>query len=430
VEEEEGPLAKDTAEATSRLSLTPSDALPSLEVDGASIYLVNSVAGVQAAVAAVLGSDGGRGGVALDLEGVDLGRTGRIATLQMCCAGGSQSSSERGGGVKATVFVVDIAALGEAAFSADETGLRSLLEGSVPKLFWDVRADAAALFGQYGVRINPDSVIDVQLLATAKAITSSATQGKYVFSLPSLGGTFDSPSSVLTFAEKQRMKSLREQARKLYVPQCGGTWNAWLARPLSPVLLEYAADARFLGRLRASLSQFEEQYSVPLKAAVQRRIALAQGPTYTNDDHGSAVESTFLVGIIDGAPVALKQRLVDARAEMERLSRLPLQQRIKQRGLQSAARREALSLLSGRHTDTGVSNSALWSTCSFVAGHDRWFDEWKTFMSAAASSALLTANQRRTMASRLASGSRPEDDTSAYPDTTYDDWGDASDDDD
>jgi hypothetical protein len=106
----EGPLAKDAlAEATSRLSLAASDALPpSLEVDGASIYLVDSVAGVQAAVAAVLGSDGGRGGVALDLEGVDLGRTGRIATLQICCAGGSQSASERGGGAKATVFVIDI----------------------------------------------------------------------------------------------------------------------------------------------------------------------------------------------------------------------------------------------------------------------------------------------------------------------------------
>jgi hypothetical protein len=320
------------------------------------------------------------------------------------------------------------AALGEAAFS-DATGLRSLLEGAATKLFWDVRADTAALFAQFGVRIDPGSVIDVQLLATAEAIITSAatTTGKYVFSLPSLGGTFDSPSSVLTFAEKQRMKRLREQARKLYVPQCGGAWEAWLARPLSPVLLEYAADARFLGRLRASLSQFEEQYSSALKAAVQRRIALAQGPSYSNDDHGSAVESEFWDGIMNAAPATLKQRLVEARVEMECLTLLPLQQRIKQRGLQSAAMRETLSLLSGRHSDADVSNFELWRACSHVAEHDRWFDaaEWKAFMSAAASSALLTAKQRGTMARWLASGGvpRPEDDD------TYEDWGPDSDDD-
>jgi hypothetical protein len=295
--------------AASRLSLAASDATSSLEVDGVLICCVDSVAGVKAAVASALESSGGGGGggVALDLEGVDLGRTGRVATLQMCGTSGSQPS-ERSLSLTATttvVFVIDIATLGDTAFAA-ETGLRSLLEGDAVKLFWDVRADAAALFHHFGVRVNPESVIDVQLLATVETVT----KGKPMVSLPSLGGKFDAPGSVLTFAEKSRMKRLRNEARKLYLPQCGGSFAAWLGRPLSPVLLEYAADVRFFGRLRASLSQLEEQYSQPLKAAVQKRIAEAQAPTYSNDDHLSMVDPDFWSGIVESAPeAALKLRL-------------------------------------------------------------------------------------------------------------------------
>lgn len=399
-------------EATSSLSLAASDAAPTLEVNGVSICFVDSVAGVQAAVASVCGAAGSGSGVsvvALDLEGVDLGPAGRISTLQMCVADASHPErgvrlSERQSNTT-TVFEVDIASLGAAAFAA-EAGLRSLLESDVTKLLWDVRSDAAALFHQYGVRLNPDSTIDLQLLAVIK--------GENMVGLPSLGSVFDAPDSVLSFTEKKQMKALRDEARKLYLPQCGGSFDAWLARPLSPVLQEYAADVRFFGRLRASLSKVEEQYSLSVKAAVQKRIAEAQAPAYTNEDHGSAVDMDFWSGVIDAAPELLKPRLQSARLNAERDMRLPLDQRIKKRGMVKSAMLEALGLLSGRRSDSSVSNFSLWAACSHVAAHDRWFDttEWKEFMSAAASCALLSAKQRGTMARWLAHGGIPHHDDS------------------
>jgi hypothetical protein len=318
----------------------------------------------------------------------------------------------------AKVFEIDVASLGDAAFAA-ETGLRSLLEGDTTKLFWDVRADSAALFHQFGMRVDPESVIDLQLLATIQAIT----RGETMTNLPSLGGMFDAASSVLTFSEKLHMEHVREQAQKRCLPRFGGSFEAWMARPLSPVLLEYAADVRFFGRLHASLTQFEKQYSLPLKAAVQNRIAEAQSTTYSNEDHGSVVSADFWNGIIDSAPDSLKQRLTSARAATERLKQLPLNQRIKQRGMVKSTMREALDLLSGRRSDAAVSNASLWDACHHVAAHDRWFDntEWKAFMSAAASSALLTPKQRSTTMRWLAAGGIPhpdsDDDYGGYSDS-------------
>jgi hypothetical protein len=405
-----------SAEA-SRLSLESHATPPTLKVNGVSICFVDSVAGVKAAVASALALGGGE--VALDLEGVALGRLGRMSTLQLCAANGSLSSARgsslskrRQSAAEATVFVIDVATLGDAAFSA-ETGLRSLLEGDATKLFWDVRADAAALFHQFDVRINPETVIDVQLLATVEAINE-----KRMLNLPSLGGTFNAAVSVLAFSEKQQMQRVREDARKLYAPECGGSYDAWLARPLSPLLLEYAADVRFFGRLRASLSHFEAPYSYPLKAYTWTRIAEAQAPTYSNGDHGSAVNWDFVSGVVDSAPDMLKPRLILAKAETERLMNLPLHERIAQRGMSSSTMRVALGLLSGRRTDAGVSSSSLWLTCMHVAAHNESYGkaEWTEFMRIAKSSTLLTKTQRSDMECWLAYGGIPDD----YDD--YDDY--------
>ena len=274
------------------------------------------------------------------------------------------------------------------------------------------------MYHQFGVRIDPASVVDLQLVAAAEAIA----RGERMIALPSLGGAFHSSLSAVSFPEKMRMKDLRDEARKLYLPRLGGSFEIWLARPLSPTLLEYAADVRFFGRLRAELARAEDRYSAPVQAAVRRRIAEAQSASFSNEGRMSAVDGGFWSDVIDSAPSELKPRLAAARAEVVALESLPLHDRIKQRGchgMVKEAMREALALLSsaagGGSAATGggdiISNYSLWRACSFVAEHDRWFfddsAEWKEFMSAAASSARLTAKQRGIMARMLAS-SRPE----------------------
>ena len=72
--------------------------------------------------------------VAVDIEGANLGARGQMATVQLCVEGSND------------VFICDIVALGEKAFSTKRASLRVLLESAdIMKLFWDCRTDAKAL---------------------------------------------------------------------------------------------------------------------------------------------------------------------------------------------------------------------------------------------------------------------------------------------
>lgn len=72
--------------------------------------------------------------VAVDIEGANLGATGKIATVQLCVQGSND------------VFICDIVSLGTMAFATSRPSLRGLLESDdVLKIFWDCRTDSAAL---------------------------------------------------------------------------------------------------------------------------------------------------------------------------------------------------------------------------------------------------------------------------------------------
>jgi exonuclease 3'-5' domain-containing protein 1 len=90
--------------------------------------------------------------ISVDLEGVELCRSGEICILQVAVP-------------NHRVFLFDICALRADAFEAG--GLRGILSGPTPlKLMFDCRADADALFHQYRVQL--DGVYDVQV-AVVKA---------------------------------------------------------------------------------------------------------------------------------------------------------------------------------------------------------------------------------------------------------------------
>ncbi|MCJ1230512.1 hypothetical protein MMC12_007186 [Toensbergia leucococca] len=93
----------------------------------------------------------------LDMEGKELGRDGSVSIMELLVIPSYQ------------VYLIDIHTLGTTAFSTpDSTGrsLKSILESeSVTKVFFDIRADSAALFNHYQVAIR--GVHDLQLMELA-----------------------------------------------------------------------------------------------------------------------------------------------------------------------------------------------------------------------------------------------------------------------
>lgn len=151
--------------------------------------------------------------LAVDIEGVNLGRNGSICIIQVACADGS-------------VFLFDVVALGAPIFGM---GLIELLEGeSVAKMFYDCRSDADALYHLYGIRMQ--HVLDMQVLC-AKA-TSPRTH---------LQGMAKALGHVLPYAEKQRVQGIKQAGLRMFAPEHGGNLEIWTLRPLPSVLQTYCA---------------------------------------------------------------------------------------------------------------------------------------------------------------------------------------------
>lgn len=234
---------------------------------------IDTVAGVDAAVAALRGAEA----IAVDLEGIDLGQAGRIATLQLC------------GEDRDRVYIIDVATLGADAFTP---GLRELLEApeSPFKLFFDCRCDTASLSYQYGVSVPPAKIVDLQLLDVAAA----SAQMRALRQLGGLGWLFDRTRHAgLAPAERERMAQVKDAARRTFAPELGGSYEAWLVRPLSPVLLEYATDVRFFHALWRSLAAAAQGQLPAVRAALEestvRRCAEALEPGFDSGDRAARV---------------------------------------------------------------------------------------------------------------------------------------------
>ncbi|KAF8986380.1 hypothetical protein BDQ17DRAFT_1376178, partial [Cyathus striatus] len=95
--------------------------------------------------------------IAVDLEGINLSREGRISIMQITAEGSS------------TVWLIDITTLDATAFNhvdANGRSLKGVLESlDIMKAFYDVRSDSDALYNLYGVFMR--NVYDIQLLEVA-----------------------------------------------------------------------------------------------------------------------------------------------------------------------------------------------------------------------------------------------------------------------
>ncbi|GKZ40080.1 hypothetical protein AbraIFM66950_002203, partial [Aspergillus brasiliensis] len=170
--------------------------------NGTSVFFVDSLEGIRNLIAALSQSPAVPPSIYIDLEGVNLGREGQISILQIYICPRDE------------VFLVDIHTLGAKAFdhaAHDGTTLRSMLELlSIPKVFFDVRNDSAALFHQYHVELA--GVHDLQVMELGTRTHS----GKFLTGL----GKCISRDVPMTAAEKARFLATKELGKALFSGRC------------------------------------------------------------------------------------------------------------------------------------------------------------------------------------------------------------------
>ena len=159
--------------------------------------------------------------VAVDFEGVALGRSGRLCLAQVASANGP-------------TLLVDVCAMGAAAFRRGRLG--ELLEDArVLKLVFDCRSDSAALHHQFGVKMR--GVYDVQV---AYCLKRDEEEGARVSTLQGLARALGECPG-LDDASRAALEAVKEAGKALFAPERGGGYEVWERRPMPRELLEYAA---------------------------------------------------------------------------------------------------------------------------------------------------------------------------------------------
>ncbi|KXZ44672.1 hypothetical protein GPECTOR_64g92 [Gonium pectorale] len=252
------------------------------------------------------GGGPGLGPLAVDCEGVDLGRPGgRLCLLQLSArVGGGRS------GRGLSIWLVDVEALGPRAFSTraardGATSLQSLLEDpAVTKYLYDARSDAAALVSQFGLRLR--GVWDLQLAdvaarqaeegrragswvqglvaALSRALAADAWGGAAAGSAPPRGRMKEDLAAAVSTAKRYHDS---------------GKTQIWAARPLTPELCEYAAtDVRYLHALADALAPRLSRELAEQVSTESHRRTLSQGP---NNRDARAAAPAFVTRPADGA---------------------------------------------------------------------------------------------------------------------------------
>ena len=160
----------------------------------------------------------------LDLEGINLSRNGSISIMQIFVQPTNQ------------VYLLDILLLGEKAFNTlgqSGTDLRAILQSeSVPKVFFDIRNDADALYAHFGVSL--EGVVDVQLMEVA------ARQFSKRF-LNGLAKCIEKDAQLQGEALKQ-WQDTKEKGLSLFLSDRGGSYEVFNKRPLPEDIVAYCAQ--------------------------------------------------------------------------------------------------------------------------------------------------------------------------------------------
>ncbi|KAI6380623.1 hypothetical protein MCOR25_001560 [Pyricularia grisea] len=205
----------------------------------------------------------------LNAESPDLSRNGEISVLTILVE------------PKRHVYIIDVQKLGHEAFTTMGSGisLKQILESThIPKAFFDVRPDADALFGLYGIRLQ--EVEDVQLL-------ENACHGRKtrVF-LRSLSSCIKADAPV---EESQRTAWLetKSECMSLFMGEGGRQFEHFTKRPLPQECKDYSVNqvkwlpllrSVYIRTLRKNRSGTRWCWRTTVEA--KKRVEAAQSPWY------------------------------------------------------------------------------------------------------------------------------------------------------
>ncbi|KAJ4161698.1 uncharacterized protein LMH87_007720 [Akanthomyces muscarius] len=136
----------------------------------------------------------------------------------------------------ATTYVIDIVALGDAAFMTpgceSSWTMQSVLESTaVPKVVFDIRSQSNALFTRFGVRLG--NIHEIQLMEVACRPTSRVYVSGLVKCVWTCPGLAD--------ADKQHWVSRKAHYRELCNPAYGGDDALLERRPIEPAVVDMCA---------------------------------------------------------------------------------------------------------------------------------------------------------------------------------------------
>lgn len=200
----------------------------------------------------------------MDIEGVSLSRHGSISIIQIWVPPVEQA------------FLVDVFVLGAKAFSTELSNgqnLKHALEDAgIKKYLFDVRNDADALFGLYGVQIR--GVVDVQLLELA------CRQGPK-YRLCGLA-TCMRQEDVLSGEGLLEWEATKQQVVEMFDPKLGGSYEVFNLRPLPQILVDYCmGDVRFLAVLsRVYESRLTKNWLRKVRLESAERLKQSRASTY------------------------------------------------------------------------------------------------------------------------------------------------------
>ncbi|KAI0025017.1 ribonuclease H-like domain-containing protein [Xylariomycetidae sp. FL0641] len=200
----------------------------------------------------------------IDLEGRNLGRSGTICLLAIIVQPGNQ------------VRLIDVQTLGPSCFDTkSDRGLtlKSILEhDDIPKYFWDVRADADALWALYNVRLA--GVTDLQLMENA----AQKGDRKLVRRLEQAIGKH------LGLGTKERVTMLH--TKKAMKPLMAS--DIFAERPLTDKVIQYCInDIRYLMQLRNVYEGvLSQEWRLKVAEESARRLDVARSPDFNRNAPG------------------------------------------------------------------------------------------------------------------------------------------------
>ena len=204
----------------------------------------------------------------LDIEGVRLSRHGSISIIQVLVFPLNH------------VFLIDIHVLQDSAFCTPNLSgstLKSVLESDlVPKVFFDVRNDADALFAHF--QICMQGVQDIQLLELA-----SRSYPKHRVS--GLGACIENDVQLAAEA-KEAWKITKESGMALFATECGGSYEVFNVRPMWQEIIDYCTnDVVYLPVLWNIYSQkVSSGWAVKVEVETRKRLLGSQSVSY--NPHG------------------------------------------------------------------------------------------------------------------------------------------------